>query len=104
MSGSGTKNLSSKPNFGISNGKKPVGAFSKPGFSTMGGSKVTSNAPVISKASFNPMGGQPKMVLGRKRQAEDDFVENEFAQIQQNEQQLTGGGYGDQLEDSEDPA
>lgn len=81
------KNLSSKPNFGAALSKKPAGAFAKPGFAMMGGgSKVaSSNAPVISKANFNPVGNQLRIGLDRKRQADDNFIENELAQISQSE-------------------
>ena len=73
MSGSGAKSLSSKPNFGISAGKKPGGAFAKPGFAMMGPKKTVGGAgagpTVISKGSFNPIGGggPPKMNFSRKR-------------------------------------
>ena len=79
MSGTGAKSVSSKPNFGFSAGKKACGAFAKPGFAMMGGAKKTAGgvAPVISKANFNPMGGQPKITLKKKQ--DDDFIENELA-------------------------
>lgn len=81
---SGVKSLTSKPNFGVSAGKKPSGAFAKPGFALSKKPTVVSGGPpVISKASFNPMGGgPPKMTLGRKRQQDDDFIKGELAQIQ----------------------
>lgn len=83
--GTGTKSVTSKPNFGFSAGKKAGGAFAKPGFAMMGGAKknnIGGGAPVISKANFNPMGGQPKITLKKRAQPDDDFIENELAQIQ----------------------
>ena len=82
VGGTGTKSVTSKPNFGFSAGKKAGGAFAKPGFAMMGGAKKTGGAPVISKANFNPMGGQGKITLKKRAQPDDDFIENELAQIQ----------------------
>ena len=86
VGGTGTKSVTSKPNFGFSAGKKAGGAFAKPGFAMMGGAKKTAGggagAPVISKANLNPMGGQGKITLKKRAQPDDDFIENELAQIQ----------------------
>ena len=67
MGGTGSKSVTSKPNFGFSAAKKAGGAFAKPGFAMMGGAKKTAGAPVISKANFNPMsGGQTKITLKKR--------------------------------------
>ena len=117
MSGSGAKSLSSKPNFGIS-GKKSGGAFAKPGFAMMGPKKTvgapSAGPPVISKASFNPVAGAPKMNFARKRQQDDEFLDNELAQIQQRAPEVNieesigqppaqAAAQADRLLDSEDP-
>lgn len=83
VSGTGTKSVTSKPNFGFSSSKKAGGSFAKPSFAMMGSKKVGGTGPpVISKASFNPAGSsQPSMGVRRRQQKDDDFIENELANI-----------------------
>ena len=75
VGGSGTKSVSSKPNF-FSVGKKPGGAFAKPAFKMMGGAskKVSgaSGAPnILSKGPTLGGGGPPKITLSKRQ---DDNV------------------------------
>jgi len=46
MGGSGASKISSKPNFGMSKVKTGGGAFAKPAFQMMGGSKKVSTGAV----------------------------------------------------------
>ena len=84
VSGTGTKSVTSKPNFGMSAGKKAGGSFAKPSFAMKPGSKKTVlTGPSLggpSMMSKGSAGGVPKITLKRKRD-DDDFIENELAQI-----------------------
>ena len=72
VGGSGTKSVSSKPNF-FSVGKKPGGAFAKPAFKMMGGASKkmgpgASGAPnMISKGPTLGGGGPPKITLSKRQ-------------------------------------
>ena len=73
--GTGNKSVASKPNFGFSmSSKKSGGAFAKPSFAKMGGSKntgatagVSSGPPVISKSNFSSVTSGPQKITLKKR-------------------------------------
>lgn len=79
--GSGTKSVSSKPNF-FSVGKKPGGAFAKPAFKMMGGASKkmgsgASGAPnILSKGPALGGGGAGPITLS-KRQVDIEQSNNE---------------------------
>lgn len=72
--GTGVKGLSSKPNFGFSGKKAGGGAFAKPSFAMGGG------APTLKKTGPTIV---PKSSISgvKRKQADDDFIENELRQI-----------------------
>lgn len=80
ISGAGKASVSSKPNFGLSVGKKGGGAFAKPSFQMMGGAKtkVAGSSATGPPISLSKAGGPPKITLKKKRN-DDDFIEQELA-------------------------
>ena len=83
-SGTASKVLSSKPNFGISASKKEGGTFAKPSFAMMGGSKKVAGPDlIIPKANISGLGGGPARVTSNHRENDDDDLDdNEPPQIQ----------------------
>jgi len=82
VSGTGSKALSSKPNFGISAGKKEGGAFAKPSFAMMGGSKKTAGPDlIIPKANISGLGSGPARVSSNLKEEDDDLDDSEPPQI-----------------------
>ena len=81
--GTGSKALSSKPNFGISASKKEGGTFAKPSFAMMGGSKKAAGPDlIIPKANISGLGGGPARVTSNHREDDGDLDDNEPPQIQ----------------------
>ena len=81
MGGSGTKSVSSKPNF-FSVGKKPGGAFAKPAFKMMGGASKkmgsgASGAPNIMSKGPTLGGAGPPKITQSKRQDDIEQLNGE---------------------------